>query len=186
MTRLASVQDIERLYALRGDLTYGEGVSQVEHALQCACLAQKDGAAGSLIIAALLHDVGHLFEEELEVPGRDAHHELSGAERLAGLFGPAVIQPIALHVAAKRFLCATQPTYFDALSPASKTSLRLQGGPFDAAQVAGFKRQVYWREALTLRTYDDTAKSAIPCNRTFAEFAPLMREVQAGGAPIGA
>ena len=174
MTALTTLDEIQRLYAAQGGLTYGEGVTQMEHALQCAALAEADGAAPSLVVAALLHDVGHLFEDDAEALRTDDHHELSGVQSLAGLFGEAVLQPIALHVAAKRYLCFTEPGYFDALSAASKASLKLQGGPFDAAQAALFEGQPYWREALALRRYDDTGKSDVASGRAFTDFAPLM------------
>jgi gamma-butyrobetaine dioxygenase len=178
MSPLLTLEAIMRVYAARGGLTYGEGVTQIEHALQCAALAEADGAAPSLVVAALLHDVGHLFEEEAAALRSDDHHERAGAQALAGLFGPAVIQPIALHVAAKRYLCFCEPAYFDALSPASKASLKLQGGPFDAAQAAIFEAQPHWRDALSLRRYDDTGKSDISSGRTFADFTPLMTSVR--------
>ena len=129
MRRLSSLEDIERLYAERGTLHYGEGVTQMEHAVQCAALAEEDGAPPSLIAAALLHDVGHLFEDEDAVlrADHDGRHEIAGAQALKGLFGQAVRAPIALHVAAKRYLCCREPAYFDALSPASQASLALQG-----------------------------------------------------------
>ena len=174
MIALSTLEEIERLYAARGGLTYGEGVSQMEHALQCAALAEADGASPSLVVASLLHDVGHLFEDEAEALRTDHHHELAGADLLGGLFGAAVTQPVALHVAAKRYLCFAEPAYFDALSPASKASLALQGGPFDGAQAAVFERQPYWREAAALRRYDDTGKSEVASGRTFADFGPLM------------
>lgn len=111
MPRLASLEDIERLYAAHGGLSYGEDVTQLEHALQCAALAEASGAADSLVAAALLHDIGHLFEAEAAGPdlGSDARHEIIGARALKGLFGPAVRAPIALHVAAKRYLCFKTP-----------------------------------------------------------------------------
>ncbi len=177
MIRPSTLDDLEQLYATRGGSTYGEGVSQIEHALQCAALAEADGAPPSLIVAALLHDVGHLYEDEAGALRSDEHHELSGAEALAGLFGPEVIQPIALHVAAKRYLCFAEPAYLEALSAASKTSLAMQGGPFDAAQAAAFARQAHGREALALRRYDDAGKSEIASGRAFADFAPLMAGV---------
>jgi len=178
MNLLANLEDVERLYAARGGLTYGEGVTQLEHALQCAALAEADGATPSLIVAALLHDVGHLFEDEAKALRANDHHERSGARVIAGLFGAAVVQPVALHVAAKRYLCFAEPVYFDALSAASKASLTLQGGLFDAAQAAVFERQPYWREALALRRYDDTGKKEIASGRSFADFAPLMESVR--------
>jgi phosphonate degradation associated HDIG domain protein len=175
----SSLEDIERLYAARGGLSYGEGVTQMEHALQCAALAQAAGAAPSLVVAALLHDIGHLFEEEAGVVAAevDYRHQVSGAEALAGLFGEAVRGPIALHVAAKRYLCFTEPSYFDALSPASRASLELQGGPFDAAQAAAFERLAWWREAVALRRFDDEGKRQDAPARSFDDFRPLMRDL---------
>jgi gamma-butyrobetaine dioxygenase len=178
MTALASLEAIQSIYEARGGLTYGEGVTQIEHALQCAALVEAGGAAPSLIVAALLHDIGHLFVDDAEAQRTDDHHELSGAQALSRLFGSAVVQPIALHVAAKRYLCFDEPAYFDALSPASKASLKLQGGRFDDARAAAFERQPYWRDALSLRRYDDTGKSEIACGRTFADFMPLMNSLR--------
>jgi phosphonate degradation associated HDIG domain protein len=185
MNALSSLEDIERLYATHGALHYGEGVSQMEHALQCAALAQAAGATPSLIVAALLHDIGHLFEEEDKVMGAvvDYRHQVSGAEALAGLFGEAVRGPIALHVAAKRYLCFTEPSYFDALSRASRASLELQGGPFDAAQAASFEGLAYWREAIALRRFDDEGKREDAAAQSFNDFAPLMHDLLIADAP---
>jgi phosphonate degradation associated HDIG domain protein len=176
MVKLSSFEAIEALYAGRGGLTYGEGVSQLEHALQCAGLAQADRAPPSLIIAALLHDIGHLLEaEDLAQDGIDDRHESIGARALKGLFGEAVWKPIALHVAAKRYLCFKDAGYIQALSPASQQSLALQGGPLNSVQAAVFERQSYWREATALRRFDDMGKSDDPAVRTFADFIPMMR-----------
>ncbi len=176
MPRVLSVDEIADLYAVRGADHYGEGVTQMEHALQCAALAQDDGASDSLIAAALLHDIGHLFEDERDVVGAkfDGRHEIAGAWALKGLFGDAVRRPIALHVAAKRWLCFAEPGYVAALSPASQQSLVLQGGPFGAAQAAAFERLRGWRDAVTLRRYDDIGKRDDPSRRTFEDFAPLL------------
>jgi [1-hydroxy-2-(trimethylamino)ethyl]phosphonate dioxygenase len=177
MARLSSLDGIERLYAERGGLAYGEDVTQMEHALQCASLAEASGAPASLVIAALLHDIGHLFADEGEVAAFrfDHRHEVSGAAALAGLFGEDVLGPIALHVEAKRHLCFTEPGYHDALSPASRASLELQGGPFGSAQAAAFERRPHWRAAVALRRFDDTGKKDGASGRRFADFAPLMR-----------
>jgi phosphonate degradation associated HDIG domain protein len=183
MSELSSLEDIERLYAARGGLTYGEGVTQIEHALQCAALAEADGAAPSLVVAALLHDVGHLFvrEEDVVQFKYDDLHQVAGARALSGLFGEAVCEPIALHVAAKRYLCFAEAGYVEALSKASQGSLRLQGGPFDAAEAAVFEQRPYWREAVALRRYDDTGKREEASGRAFADFAPMMRGLLVGG-----
>ena len=179
MPRLSSLEDLDRLYATQGKLNYGEGVTQIEHALQCAALAEADGAAPSLVVAALLHDVGHLFEAEADVASFevDNRHQSTGADSLRGLFGQAVCGPIALHVAAKRYLCRVEAGYHAALSPASQSSLKLQGGPFDAAQAAAFERLPHWREAVALRRYDDSGKRDETCNRAFADYLPQMREL---------
>lgn len=181
MIRLSSLEDIEQLYAARGDANYGEGVTQTEHAVQCAALAEADGAAPALIIAALLHDIGHLFDREEDVVGAssDHPHEISGAQALKGLFDEAVRTPIALHVAAKRYLCFKERGYLGALSPASQRSLELQGGPFHAGEAAAFERNPYWREAVALRRLDDMGKCAEVSSRAFSDFAPLMRDLLA-------
>ncbi|HUO21560.1 MAG TPA: HD domain-containing protein [Caulobacteraceae bacterium] len=180
---LPSLEALERLYAERGERSYGEGVTQIEHALQCAALAQVDGAPPSLVVAALLHDVGHLFEDDDDAPEDDARHENVGALALKALFGEDVRKPIALHVAAKRYLCLTEPDYLRTLSPASLHSLKLQGGPFTAGQAAAFERQPYGREAVALRRYDDLGKRLQPVGLSMADFRAMMRSVSLG-APV--
>jgi phosphonate degradation associated HDIG domain protein len=176
MARLKSLQQIERLYAERGGRSYGEGVSQSEHALQCAALAEGEGAAPALVIAALLHDVGHLFFSEADAAAADDRHEALGAEALTDLFGEDVLAPIALHVAAKRWLCFKQPGYAATLSAASTATLAMQGGPFDAVQAAAFEQQPHWRDALALRRWDDWGKREDPSDhRAFCEYLPAMR-----------
>src|SRR5471032_2143591 len=116
-----------------GDGYFGEKVTQAEHALQSAALAEAEQASPALIVAALLHDVGHLIHtggEDIAERGIDARHEAIGATYLARHFGPAVVEPVRLHVPAKRYLCAIDKTYWQDLSPASKRSLELQGGAF--------------------------------------------------------
>ena len=179
MTDLRTLQDLARLYAERGGLHYGEGVTQLEHALQCAILAQEEGSSANLIAAALLHDVGHLLLEEDHVTqtDRDDRHEILGARVLSGLFDNAVRAPIALHVAAKRYLCFKDTQYFQALSPASQRSLALQGGPFDAEQAMQFENRPYWREAVALRRFDDTGKRDGLSSRSFDTFLPLLHNL---------
>jgi phosphonate degradation associated HDIG domain protein len=180
--RLSSLDALEALYAERGALGYGEGVSQLEHALQCAELGEATGAAPSLILAALLHDVGHLFASEADAAAHDLRHEIVGARALSGLFGEAVRAPIALHVAAKRYLCFVEPSYAEALSPASQATLVMQGDRFDARAAAAFEGRPYWRDAVALRRFDDTGKRNEPSLRRFSDFRPLMRDLLVSGA----
>jgi gamma-butyrobetaine dioxygenase len=156
------VDVVVRLFAVGGEAAYfGEAVSQAAHALQAAHLAEQAGADDALVAAALLHDVGHLLHglpEDLAERGIDGRHEQGGADWLARHFGPAVSEPVRLHVAAKRYLCTVEPDYLAGLSPASRRSLELQGGPFDAAGVRSFEAEPYFRDAVRLRRWDDEAK----------------------------
>ena len=174
-----SLEDIEQLYAAHGGLHYGEGVTQLEHALQSAVLAQMHDGPSSLVVAALLHDIGHLHENEAEVTEarHDHRHEVAGARMLEALFPESVYRPVALHVAAKRYLCFMEPQYWQGLSAASQKSLTLQGGPFDLAQAQAFERAPYWQDAVQLRRFDDMGKRAEISGRAFADFIPLMREL---------
>jgi len=174
---LSNLDQIERLYASRGALNYGEGVTQLEHALQCAALAQAQNAPASLVAAALLHDIGHLFDEESIAAERDDRHEIVGSQAIGFLFGGAVTKPISLHVAAKRYLCFKQASYFKTLSPASKASLTLQSGPFNTAEAAAFEKQDFWRDAVALRQFDDMGKRDDLSGRAFADFAPILQSL---------
>lgn len=153
---------IVRLLMEHGGSMYGgEQVTQVEHALQCAALAQRSGAATALVVAALLHDIGHLLQTSPPEPttaGIDDLHEELAAHWLASRFGPEVVEPVRLHVAAKRFLCATDPVYFGRLSPPSQQSLKMQGGPMSTSEVGKFLAHPHYRDAVLLRRWDDEAK----------------------------
>lgn len=158
------VQDVLDLFQRRGSVEYhGESVSQLEHALQAASLAEAQGASEALIVAALLHDVGHMMHdlgEDAANRGLDDTHEEAGAAWLARHFPPEVTEPIRLHVAAKRYLCATSPGYLDGLSPASRRSLQLQGGPMNPQEQAAFESNPHHANAVRLRRWDDGAKVA--------------------------
>lgn len=172
-----SIEELEVLYAQRGGLNYGEGVTQMEHVLQCAALAREQGAPSSLIAAALLHDVGHLLVSEEDAIHYNDRHEATGARALSRLFGPAVCGPIALHVAAKRYLCFTEPSYYAALSRASQASLALQGGPFDADAATSFEKRLMWRDAVWLRRIDDTGKRDETSRNVFSSYKALLRSL---------
>jgi gamma-butyrobetaine dioxygenase len=156
------VEVISHLFETGGNAAYfGEPVSQTEHALQTAHLAEAEGASDALVVAALLHDIGHLLHglpESIAEQGIDGKHEAGGSTWLAKHFGPDVCDPVRLHVAAKRYLCAVDKDYMASLSPASQKSLELQGGPFDVAGQQAFETERYFREALQLRRWDDRAK----------------------------
>ena len=149
-------------FDLHGNNEYGKDrVRQIEHALQCAMLAEEEGAAPSLITAALLHDIGHLIHDLGDSPaarGIDDRHEMLGREWLARWFGKAVTEPVRLHVDAKWYLTATDPGYFATLSFGSVRSLELQGGPFSAEAAADFISQPYANDAVQLRRWDEAAK----------------------------
>jgi phosphonate degradation associated HDIG domain protein len=154
--------EIAALFLDKGRSSYfGEPVSQLEHALQAAHLACLAKAPDHLVVAALLHDVGHLVEdipEDTADLGIDSRHEEIGEAWLARRFGAEVYQPVHLHVAAKRYLCTTDPGYASRLSAASMQSLQLQGGPMSTDEVVAFETRLYFKEALSLRLWDDEAK----------------------------
>lgn len=163
MHGLSSVDDVFELLESGGGTAYfGEPVTVLEHSLQAAWFVQCSGGDAALIAAALLHDLGHLMHSEGEDAasrGLDTHHEELAAAALGEHLPSAVLDPIRLHVAAKRFLCSADPDYLSALSPASAESLVLQGGPMSAAESEAFLALPHARAALALRRADDTAKA---------------------------
>jgi len=178
---MGCIDEIMSLFESKGRESYlGEPVSQAEHALQAAGLAQEAGARAPLVAAALLHDIGHLIQaaanQETSSEGRlrsldkpstfnfqpstfvDRRHEEAGAAWLARWFGPEITGPIRLHVPAKRYLCRTDSSYTSGLSGASLRSLEIQGGPMTVAEVEAFERNPYYASAVQLRRWDDQAK----------------------------
>jgi phosphonate degradation associated HDIG domain protein len=142
---------------------YGEAVSMLEHSLQAAHFARLAHAPDSLVLAALLHDAGHLIEDvpaDLADWHEDAQHEEKGAAWLAQFFGPAICNPVRLHVPAKRYLCATDASYLSKLSAASVVTLKLQGGPMNSPERAAFERIPHHQNALRVRRWDDAGKVA--------------------------
>ena len=153
---------IAELLTLKAGSQYGlSDINQRQHALQAAWLAEKMGCAESLIVAGLLHDVGHLVHDLGDNPaedGVDDLHEQRGYDFLRAWFGPEITEPVRLHVAAKRYLCATEPDYFAKLSKDSVLSLSLQGGPMSANEVAAFEAVPQSAAAVQLRRFDEQAK----------------------------
>src|SRR5580704_13111716 len=162
MQTIASMDEVFAVLVGGGGETYfGEPVTVLEHSLQAAWFVLQKTAEAALVVAALLHDLGHLLHdagEDAAARGVDTHHEELGVEALQDHFPAAVLDPIHLHVAAKRYLCFAEPHYLAALSPASVQSLRLQGGPMSSAEAETFLASPHARDAITLRHADDAAK----------------------------
>jgi len=152
---------IDQAFTRRGHEGYGEGVSQLDHALQCALCAERDGASPALIAATLLHDIGHLLHDlpqDIADQGIDTEHEALGSAWLSQYFGPEVTEPVRLHVDAKRYLSAVEPGYYERLSEASILSLTLQGGVFSQEEAAEFAAEPFAEDAVKLRRWDEEGK----------------------------
>jgi [1-hydroxy-2-(trimethylamino)ethyl]phosphonate dioxygenase len=162
MERISSVYEVFELLAKGGGAAYfGEPVTVLEHCLQAAWFVQRKGGENTLIAAGLLHDLGHLLHAESEdvaEHGLDTRHEELAVAALGEHLPASVLDPIRLHVAAKRYLCFADAAYLAELSPASVTSLGLQGGPMSAAEAEAFLSLPHARESITLRRADDAAK----------------------------
>ena len=155
-------QELLEIFVGRATRRYGlSEVNQLQHALQCAALAEADGAPPATVLACLLHDVGHMIHQLGENPagrGIDDVHEQLGADWLARRFGPEVSEPVRLHVAAKRYLCTVESDYFGKLAPDSVRSLELQGGLMSADEVEAFRAHPQHDEAVRVRRFDEAAK----------------------------
>jgi phosphonate degradation associated HDIG domain protein len=179
-----TVDELFELYEDRGDRHYGEFVTQTDHGLQCAALARAAGASDALIAAALFHDVGHLVADvqdraDFHLDEEDDDHEAIGARVLAPLLGAAVAQPVALHVTAKRWRCARDPAYHDTLSPASRATLTVQGGPLSEEECRRFEDNPGFADAVALREWDDTGKTPGLDVGTLRDYEGLVRRLAA-------
>lgn len=181
LDRSTIVSFLADIFERRGAESYlGESVTMAEHMLQSAMLAELDGAPDELVAAAFLHDIGHYAGEfGTYSPGdrKDRHHEDAGADVLAPFFAPVITECARLHVAAKRHLCATDPEYFDRLSPASVHTLSLQGGPMNEEEVAAFEASPFHKEAVQVRIWDDRGKVAGKRTRAFGDYSGLLQRV---------
>lgn len=175
---MLNISQICDLFEQGGHQMYsGEPVNQLQHALQSATLAEQAGATPELVCAALLHDLGHLLNPQGDTPsarGVDDTHQYFAIPYLRGLFSPAVLEPIRLHVDAKRYLCATDASYWGRLSEDSKRSLELQGGVFSAAAAAEFIARPYAADAVSLRLWDDQAKVSNMVTPGLPHFVKVM------------
>jgi gamma-butyrobetaine dioxygenase len=190
---MSPVDRLAELFTSAGAADYlGEPVTVAQHLLQAAALAADAGAPGALVAAALLHDAGHLrgadpLADEAELSGKelmggtDNDHGERGAVWLARWFGPAVTEPVRLHVAAKRYLCAAEPGYLGLLSPASVYTLSLQGGPMSDAEAAAFTAGPYAADAVAVRRWDDAAKDPGADVPGFARYRPLLEGLLLAG-----
>ena len=160
----ALAAEIREILEIRAEGRYGLcAVSQKQHALQAAWLAERDGHSSAMVTAALLHDVGHMIHDLGEHPaqaGLDDRHEELGQAWLSRHFSAEVSEPVRMHVTAKRYLCATEADYSTKLSADSVRSLELQGGPMSSDEVAEFSRSPHAMAAIQLRRYDEMAKVA--------------------------
>ena len=177
-----TLSQVTELLQSHGQNQYGmEAVSQLEHALQCADLAEKAGETPETISAALLHDLGHMLAAEregmVEIDTRkDDLHQFVALPFLRGLFSEAVLEPIRMHVDAKRYLCLIDSGYWEALSPASKHSLVQQGGIFTESEATAFMQQPFAGEAVRLRRYDDLAKTPLKVVPSLSHFEFYLKQ----------
>jgi gamma-butyrobetaine dioxygenase len=169
---MTGIEAIAGLFAGPGARDYlGEPVTIGVHMRQAGMLAEAAGSARALVAAALLHDIGHLRNET------DSRHGDAGAEWLSQWFGEEVTEPVRLHVAAKRYLCATEPGYLGLLSGESVRTLALQGGPMTAGQAAAFEALPFARDAVAVRRWDDEAKDPAVTPPEFAHFQALLSKL---------
>ena len=178
---MSVADEIFAVFGRRGSQAYfGERVSITEHCLQAAHAAQVEGAPASLVVAALLHDIGHLLEEvpdDIAEWTVDAQHEEIGSRWLATRFASAVCQPVRLHVPAKRYLCAIDARYIAQLSPASVRTLELQGGPMSAREVAAFEKEPFFDDAVRVRHWDDLGKRVGLTTAHLTEYRALLESL---------
>ncbi|MEX0345007.1 MAG: HD domain-containing protein [Rhizobiaceae bacterium] len=175
------VDFIGDIFERRGAESYlGEAVTMSEHMLQGAQLAEQAGADEEIIAAALLHDIGHYtneFPDDAQDRGIDNHHDEAGARVLERFFPAIVTDCVRHHVAAKRYLCATDPDYFGKLSEASVLTLGLQGGPMNQAEVAEFSSNPNLEAIIQVRYWDDQGKVAGHKTPPFPHYAPMLQRV---------
>jgi len=171
------IDEIFALFERFGSKRYGEDISLERHMLQSAAVAQSQGASDCLVAAALLHDIGYFLDPATQAivrEGRNSEHEALAALWLSQYFGEDVTCPVALHVEAKRYLCAAEPGYFEQLSEASRASLTAQGGPMAATETAGFEKSPYFAAAIALRRADDLAKDPAMVTPPLEHFRALL------------
>lgn len=181
LTQANIVDFLADIFDRRGGEEYlGEPVTMAEHMLQGATFAEREGQREEIIVAALLHDIGH-FTSEFGTfsmdDTEDRFHEEAGAHVLEQFFPRIVTDCVRYHVAAKRYLCATRPEYMALLSEASVHSLNLQGGPMNAGEVAEFEKNPNVEDIVAVRYLDDAGKEPEMQTPRFDHFAPMVQRV---------
>ncbi|MBN9690594.1 MAG: HD domain-containing protein [Verrucomicrobia bacterium] len=180
VTAAEVVSDLFQTFREQGHRSYGENVTELQHALQCATLAQLAGQSPEIVAACLLHDYGHLVHdlgEDIAERGVDARHEHVGANRLARWFGPEVVEPVRLHAASKRYLCWKEAGYLAGLSEASVRSLGLQGGVMTDEEAREFEQHPQYAPAVAVRRYDDLGKDPNRATPDLEAFRPLLESL---------
>lgn len=183
MLRFVTTAIIDQIFGLFerfGSERYGENATQLQHALQVAELARRNGCAHALLAASLLHDIGQLIDDAgnaAQMLGIDARHEICGASFLEPHFAASVYEPVRLHVAAKRYLCAVDVAYLANLSQASRQSLTYQGGPMTLEESRKFEAEPLYTDAVTLRRFDDAGKIADWYPPQLASYRPLLESL---------
>jgi gamma-butyrobetaine dioxygenase len=162
---------LDPLRTAGGRAYLGEPVTVLEHSLQAAALAESEGSAVEFVVAALLHDLGWLLH------GGPSGHDRRAASHLERYFGREVVEPVRLHVEAKRYLAAAEPGYGALLSDASMRTLARQGGPMADAEVEAFLQAPFARDAIALRRLDDRAKVPGATTPALDHYSPLVDSV---------
>lgn len=174
------IDEIATWFNARGNRMYGEAVTELAHALQCAEAARQRGASEAVIIACLLHDIGHLMHdrgEDIAEQGVDMRHEIIGEKHLRKFFPDDVTRPVGLHVDAKRYLCTVDEGYLEGLSYASRLSLELQGGLMTPAECAAFEADPFHAEAVLLRRCDEEGKRTDLTPPALESYFPMLRRL---------
>lgn len=174
------VDEIFSVFGERGHRAYGEDVTELQHALQCATFAQQQGESPEIVASCLLHDYGHLLHdlgEDIADKGVDTRHEHVGANKLSRWFSDTVVAPIRMHADSKRYLCWKEQQYFEDLSAASRQSLELQGGVMGEEEAKQFEQDPNFENAIIVRRYDDMGKIPDMVTPELEEFRELLKSL---------
>jgi len=172
------IDELRALFLVRGDRRYGEATRQIEHAIHCATLAEREGSPAWLVTVALTHDIGHLLlpaTDPAEFGNDDDHHEDVGARWLEDRFDPRVAHVVGAHVNARRYLCTTEPGYMRSIPVECLRTLAHQGGPMCSAEVTSFDADPLSKEALRLLRWDDRSRRSEVDGSRLEHFLSIAR-----------